>query len=92
MVKRILLEVLDFYRYKIVNDQCTESDMKSAFDLISNKTTSDATISYIARYYNQSESNVRNVISRHYIGKPKRKILYDFMKIVKVVPSSWVKK
>lgn len=89
MVKKLLLEIIDFYRDKLVNDNCTDADMQSAFALLSENVSSEATISDIAKHFGQSESNVRNVLSRKYVGKPKRRVSYDFMKIVRNIPASW---
>lgn len=91
MIKKALLEIIDFYRYKIVNDKCTSDDMKAAFELLHDNAVSEATIRDIAVHYGQSESNVRNVLSRSYIGKPKRRVHYDFMKVLKIIPSSWIR-
>ena len=88
MVKKMLLEIIDFYREKIVNDKCSEADMRSVFKMLSENAIGDVTIGELAEYYNQSESNVRNVLSRNYIGKPRRKLLYNFMNVIKVIPKS----
>lgn len=92
MIKKMLLEVIDFYRYKVDNDQCTDSDMRSAFNLLSNNLVCDTTIKDLAIHFDQSESNVRNVIARFYIPKPKRRVFYDFMEFLKVMPRKWLKK
>lgn len=89
MVKKMLLEIIDFYREKIINDKCSEADMRSVFKMLSENAIGDVTIGELAEYYNQSESNVRNVLSRNYIGKPRRKLLYNFMKVIKVIPKTW---
>lgn len=92
MIKKILLDIIDYYRYKIDSDQCTESDMRSAFNLLSNNLVCDTTIKDLALHYNQSESNVRNVIARFYIPKPKRRVFYNFMEFLKVMPDKWLDK
>lgn len=92
MIKKILLDIIDYYRYKIDSDQCTESDMRSAFNLLSNNLVCDTTIKDLALHYNQSESNVRNVIARFYIPKPKRRVFYNFIEFLKVMPDKWLDK
>lgn len=89
MIKEMLLEIMDFYRYKVENDKCTDADMREAFNLLSENVSSEATIKDIARHYGQSDSNVRNVLSRKYIGKPTRKVTYNFAGVSKVIPTSW---
>lgn len=90
MIKELLLEIIDFYRYKIANDKCTDADMRTAFNFLTENVSIEATISDIAKHYNQSESNVRNIISRKYIGKPKRTISYNFNKLLKIIPYNWL--
>ena len=92
MIKRLLLEIIDYYRDKIANDNCTEAEMRDIFALVSSKIVGDSTIADIAEHFGQSESNVRNIIARRYIGKPKRRVSYNFFKILDIVPKSWLKK
>lgn len=89
--KKFLVEVLDFYKYKIENDKCTSDDMRTAFELISKGAVCDATIKDMAEFYGQSESNIRNVVSRKLFDKPKRCVLYNFAKIAKIIPKKWVR-
>ena len=89
MIKKLLLEIIDYYREKIANDKCTESEMREIFALVSSKIVGDSTIADIAEHFGQSESNVRNIIARRYIGKPKRRVSYNFFKILDIVPKSW---
>lgn len=91
MIKQLLLEILDYYRYKITNDKCTQDDMKSVYKVLSENVTSQATIKDIAEFYNQSESNVRNVICRNFIEPPQRRVHYDFHSFIKFIPKSWRK-
>lgn len=44
MIKNVLLEIIDFYRYKIDNDKCTSEDMMAAFNLLHDNAVSEATI------------------------------------------------
>lgn len=89
MIKNVLLEIIDFYRYKIDNDKCTSEDMMAAFNLLHDNAVSEATIKEIADFYGQSESNVRNVVSRKSVSKPKRAVLYNFIDVTKIIPKSW---
>ena len=91
MIKKLLLEIIDYYRDKIANDNCTEAEMRDIFALVSSKIVGDSTIADIAEHFGQSESNVRNIIARRYIGKPKRRVSYNFFKILDIVPKSWLK-
>lgn len=92
MFKTILLDILDYIRNQVYNDKCTDEEMKSFYDSITEGIKIDATIGDIANHYGQSESNVRNVIARTYVGKPKRRVYYNFMKFIRCVPASWHKR
>lgn len=90
LLPKLLVEILDFYKHKINSGDCTDEDMRTAFELISEKTVCNATVSSVAKFYDQSPSNVRNIISRWGIkGESKR--YYDFNKLLKVIPKSWRK-
>lgn len=89
IIKKTLIEILDFYRYKIDNDKCTSEDMRAAFNLLHDNAVSEATIKDIADFYGQSENNVRNVVSRKPVSKPKRAVLYNFIDVSKIIPKSW---
>lgn len=88
IIKKTLIEILDFYRYKIDNDKCTSEDMEAAFELLRDNAVSEATIKDIADFYRQSESNVRNVVTRKAVPK-KRILVYDFKNIASLIPDKW---
>ena len=88
-MKKILLEILDFFRYKIENDKCTPEDMRTAFKVLNSGVIVDATTNDLAEFYGQSESNVRNVLARKPIGKIRHENLYNFVEVSKSVPETW---
>lgn len=90
-MKEVLLEIIDFYRYKLVNDKCTPRDMQIAFDLLSESVVCEATIKDIAEFYGQSESNVRNIASRKSVQKSRHAIIYDFKSFINAIPERWKK-
>lgn len=94
MIKQTLLNIIDFLRYQIENDQCTLAEMKSIHNLIVNNLDIDASTKEIADFYGESESNVRNVVSRHYSKdkKAKRKVYYNFAWVSSVIPKNWCKR
>lgn len=89
--KRIILEVLDYLKYQVVNDRCTPEEIRSFADTIENNLDIDCTAQDIAERYNQSPSNVRNVLSRNFMPKPKRRVYYSFSKFIKFIPKRWVR-
>lgn len=90
--KAYLIEILDYYKYKLTNGKCTIEEIKSVTNAIVENTELDGTISDFAKFYGVSETNIRATISRKLIAKPKRKLLYPFHKFAKIIPTKWRKK
>ena len=87
-----LVEILDYYKYKLVNGKCTMSEIQSVTDAIESNMEIEGTISDFSKFFDVPEVNVRATISRRLIAKPKRKLLYPFHKFFRVVPDKWKKK
>lgn len=92
MIKQLILDILDFLKFQVEEDRCTPEQLRSMYETITEDIAVDATIGDIAKHYGQSESNVRNVAARSYIGKPKRRVYYNMMKFRKCIPASWHKR
>lgn len=91
-MKHILLNILDFLRYKVDNDQCTPEEIRKFSDIATKELNTSATIDELSDFYGQSRSNVSNVISRRPIPKdkkPKRRIYYNFAWFNSIIPDSW---
>ena len=91
-MKHILLNILDFLRYKVDNDQCTPEELRKFSDIATKELNTNATIDELSEFYNQSRSNVSNVISRRPIPKdkkPKRRVYYNFAWFSSIIPDSW---
>ena len=94
-MKQLLLEILDFLRYKVETDQCTAEEIRKFSDIATDQLDTLATTKEIADFYGVSESNVRNVLARRYISKeqkPKRKVYFSFSLFSKIKPQSWKRK
>lgn len=94
-MKHILLNILDFLRYKVDNDQCTTEELRKFSDIATKELNTNATIDELSDFYGQSRSNVSNVISRRPIPKdkkPKRRIYYNFAWFNSIIPDSWKQK
>lgn len=87
--KKIILEVLDFIRYKVENDRLTMSDAESIARTISSNLELEGTIEDLASFYKVQESRVRNTINRKMIQKPKRRVYYRFLSFMKIAPEKW---
>lgn len=93
--KNVLLDILDFLRYKVETDQCTAEEIRKFSDIATEQLDTLATTKEIADFYGVSESNVRNVLARRYISKeqkPKRKVYFSFSLFSKIKPQSWKRK
>lgn len=92
VIKLMLLEIIDFLRYKLENDKCTHSDMQEWARLLNSNVASAATIRDLSHFYGQSENNVRNVIARKLREKPERKVVCNFFSFLKIIPQNWITK
>lgn len=91
-MKQLLLEILDFLRYKVEADKCTAEEIRKFADIATEQLDTLATSKEIADFYGESESNVRNILARRVIPKshkPKRKVYVSFNLFAKLKPKSW---
>lgn len=87
--KRIIIEVLDYLKFKVLNDDCTPDEIRSISNTIEENLDINCTTKDLAEYYGQSQSNIRNVLTRNFMPKPKRKVYYNFTKFIKFIPKTW---
>lgn len=87
--KRIIIDFLDFIRYKVENDRLTLSEADSIAKTIQGELKLRGTVDDLCGFYGQSRTNVKAVIGRKMLGKPERRVYYPFNEFQKVVPSSW---
>lgn len=90
--KEQLFEIFDFWKFKLDRGTCTPDEIRSVTDTLIENMVLDGSIKEFAEFYGVSESNVRATIARKVFAKPKRKVLYPFQAISKVVPYKWRKK
>ena len=87
-----LIEILDYWKFKIKRNGCTMEEIESAANMIKENMRIDGTIKDFAEFYGVPESVVRTNIARKMLDKPKRKLLYPFNKFIKIAPEKWHKK
>ena len=92
VMKKNLKEVFQFGIYKLDNNLCTLSELRSLGRMIEGNLEIDASIKEIADFFGKPEVNVRVAINQKLIAKPKRKVLYPFLKFLNVVPQKWLGK
>lgn len=91
-MKQTVLNILDFLRNKVDNDECTAEELRKFSDIATKELNTNATIDELSEFYGQSRSNVSNVISRRLIPKdkkPKRRVYYNFAWFNSIIPESW---
>lgn len=89
VAKKIVLEFLDFLKYKVENDLLAMEDIDSIASAIKEDLKIVATSDDLATFYGQSNGNVRSLISRRMIQKPHRRVYYSFNAFSKIVPERW---
>lgn len=91
VAKKIVLEFLDFLKYKVENDLLTMEDINSIAEVIKEDLKIVATIEDLAAFYCQPSGNVWTLINRRMIQKPQRRVYYSFNAFQKIVPEKWKK-
>ena len=94
-MKQVLLEIIDFLKYKVETNQCTPEEIRKFADIAISGLDTQATIQEIADFYGQTPKNVHNVLDRRPIPKdkrPKRKVYVSFNFFSSLKPKSWKKK
>lgn len=91
VVKKSLKELLQFGIYKLDNNLCTPSELRSLERALENTLRLYGTVPELAQFYGVSEDKIRNTINRKLIAKPIRRVFYPFHLFRKIVPESWKK-
>ena len=89
--KNYLIEILEFYIYKLKSDGCTMDEINSATNALEQNMQINGTITDFAKFYGKPESQIRATIARRLFAKPKRILLYPFHAFIKIIPDSWRK-
>ena len=90
--KTELMRILEFYHYQLDNDNCKMGDIESLKKILMENMELSGTVEEFAQFYGTTESNVRNIINRKMVQKPKRRVYYPFHAFTKIVPTSLLKK
>lgn len=93
-MKQVLLNILDYVRYQVATDKCTPEEIRKYAEIATKELNTSATIEELSEFYEQSRSNVSNVISRRPIPKeykPKRRVYYNFAWFNSIIPDTWHK-
>lgn len=88
--KKILLNAIDFLRYKVEHDSLTVGEAERLMRFFCEGLDLKGTADEFARFYGKSKNNVRVVLCRKTDATPIRSVLYPFTKLLKAIPSRWI--
>lgn len=91
LAKKLISEFLGFLKFKVDTDGLTLAEEQSIVKLIEERIPLSATCEDLAGYYRKSPENIRGVIHRRLLSKPKRRVLYSFLDFSRIIPGHWVK-
>ena len=89
--KTIINEVLDFLKFKVNSNSCTPDELRNISDLLTERLDTIGTVEEISEFFNVPQQNLRTMINRKVSDKPKRRVYYRFMSIMKNIPEKWLK-
>ena len=89
--EKLLDETLDFWKYKLRNGLCTMEEIERLSKLAQTEIDTIGTAQDFAKFCDKPEVEVRKVINRKVLDKPKRRVYYKFQSFIKNVPSKWLK-
>ena len=89
--KTIINEVLDFLKFKVNSDSCTPEELRNLSDILTERLNTIGTVEEISEFFNVPQQNLRTMINRKVSDKPKRRVYYRFMSIMKNIPEKWLK-
>lgn len=87
--KKILSDFLGFLKFKVDTGQLTLEEEQAMVRIIERDLPLYGTSDDFAAYYHQPPGNVRNVINRRMLSKPKRRTMYSFLDFSKIIPDKW---
>ena len=88
----ILSEFVEFLKYKIDSGKLTLAEMEGLKRVFMENLTLTGTAEDIARFYDRSPQDVRNIVHRKMFSPPERKVYYSFNEFSVAAPDSWKKK
>lgn len=93
MEEDLIIEVLDLFKSKIKQGDCTKEQTDAVYRAIIENMDISATAEEIAEHYGKSRDAVHSVIKNKMFSKPRRNVtLYNFKEFCRKIPSSWRKR
>lgn len=88
-IRETLDDCLELMQHKLRRGKLTAGDLRALLDMLVGGGGVSATVADLAEFYGETETNVRSVIKRRVVGKPRRRVYYDFLEFWRVVPRMW---
>lgn len=89
IAKKIILEFIDYIRFKIENDALTMEEADSLARNCMENLNLTGTPDDFAKFYGQPRTNISSLINRRLLEKPTRRVSYSFNHFRKVIPLKW---
>lgn len=91
LCKKLLVEFLGFLQHKVESDTMTLEEEMALARLFEKAIPLLATAEDLAAYYGKTPVAIRSIIHRKMLGKPKRRVMYDFREFARIIPDKWKK-
>ena len=88
--KEVIRQTLKFWLFKLDDNSCTMEEIRSLSKAAENLNVI-GTAEDFSKFCDKPEVEVRKVINRKVLDKPKRRVYYKFQSFIKNVPSKWLK-
>ncbi len=95
MIKNFILDIIDNMRERLENDECTEDELNSMYNVAKQHLVSYTTINDAAKRFNKNNRLIHDAIGRNRYGnklRPIRKVYYNFIELLDAIPRTWSKK
>ncbi|MBD5367248.1 MAG: hypothetical protein HDR82_09690 [Bacteroides sp.] len=89
MIKQVIIDILDYMKWEVMNDRCTPEQLRSIHDSIVREVAVEGTADDLAEYFGKRKENVRNVLSRSPMPRPKRRVYYCVRSFMRFMPRTW---
>lgn len=89
IIREAIADMFGILEYKVRNGSMTYEDTVAFLSMLEANGGIKATVEDLAGFYHQSEDNIRHIIHRSLMPKPKRRVYYDMLSFAKNVPTKW---
>lgn len=88
--RRILLRTIEYLKYKVESKTLSVSEMQALIRFFCEGLELEGTADDFAKFFGKSKNNVKVAICRKMADAPKRKVVYQFSKFLKIIPENWL--